>query len=105
MQTVKVKIDGHEHQLPRACRAVHVLVAALLDSTYRIFRDVDGVLVEQLHPGEFIFPQAGDQFVCVPYAVGPGGGDDLRVQMIRAAIATDEGDDEAWDRFEWANRD
>ena len=107
MRTVNVKIDGHKRQLPRACRAVHVLATALLDATYRIFQDKNGLLGSQLHPCEFVFPQEGDEFVCVPYATGgPGGGDDRRIRMINAAIASDDGDEDAWGRYEeWERND
>ncbi len=105
-RTVNVKIDGRAAQLPLACRAVHVLATALLDGTYRIFRDKDGLICSQLHPCEFIFPNNGDEFVCVPRAIGPGGGDDRRFKMIDTAISADDGDDEAWTRYdEWERND
>jgi hypothetical protein len=106
VKTVRVLIDGHERRLPRACRAVHVLATALLDGTYRIFRDKDGLLGAQLHPCEFIFPEDGDEFVCIPHASGLGGDNDRRVKMISAAIASDDGDEEAWQRYEeWERND
>ena len=107
MRKVKVLIDHREHELPRACRAVHILATAGLDGTYRIVRDRGGLLAEQLHPCEFVFPEEGDCFVCVPYATGgPGGGNDRRYKMIDAAIATDDGDEEAWARYEeWERSD
>jgi hypothetical protein len=97
--SVRISIDGRDHEMPPAFRAIHILAEALLDATYRIFRVRNGLLEEQLHVDEWVLPEDGDRFVCVPHAIGPGGGDDRRVRMISAAIATEHGDAEAWGRF------
>jgi len=102
---VRIKIDGREHEMSRCFRAVHILAMAGLDGTYRIFEDRDGLLSKQLHHDEWVIPDPGDKFVCIPYASGgPGGGDDRRVKMISAAFAEERGDDEAWARFEESDR-
>ncbi len=100
MRTVKIKIDEREYEMPRAFRAVHILATALLDGTYRVFEDRDGLLSKQWHPDEWVLPSDGDKFVCIPHAIGPGGGDDRRVKMISAAIATEHGNEEAWTLYE-----
>lgn len=108
MLAVKILIDGEWHQMPRAFRAVQILADALLDGTYRIFEDRNNLLGRQLHPDEWVIPEPGDAFVCIPYATGgPGGGDDRRVKMINAAIAHEQGDEGAeWGRFEeWERHD
>lgn len=106
MRKVKIKIDEREYEMPPAFRAIHILANALLDGTYRIFEDRDGLLSKQLHVDEWVVPSYGDKFVCIPHASGPGGGNDRRVIAINAAWATEGGDEEAWDRFdEWDRND
>ena len=106
MKRISVVIDGNEYSMPRCFQAVMLLAESGRDATYRIFEDRDGELRRQLHPYEWVFPAAGDKFACVPRAIGPGGGDDMRVRMIQAAVDTAHGDDEAWDRFEeWERSD
>lgn len=102
MRTTKILIDNREYEMPRAFRAAHILAVAQLDGTYRIFADRAGLVAGQLHPDDWVVPSWGDRFICVPRAIGPGGGDDLRVKAIAAALDDEQGDDDAWDRFdEW----
>lgn len=104
MRTVRILIDGTEHEMQRAFRAVHILAAGERDGTYRIIEERDGLLGRQFHPDEWVTPSPGDGFVCVPYAIGPGGDDDHRVQLIGAAWATEHGDEEAWEKLEESER-
>ena len=103
--TTNVVIDGREHSVPLAFRAVHLLAIAGLDGTYRLFQERDGLLEHQLYWNEWITPAWGDRFVCIPHCIGPGGGDDRRIKLIQAASAAENGDEEAWQRFMEYDRD
>lgn len=86
-RSIVVHVDGNPHEMPLAFRAVHILVAAGLDGTYRIFAcPPKQPLGRQLHPDEWVVPESdGAHYCCIPPAIGPGGGNDLRVQRIYEA--------------------
>lgn len=108
MRTVKIKIDGLEHEMPRAFRAVHIFAATGRDclGNYRIYeeRGPSPLDMRQLHPDEWVTPKSGDEFCCVPYAIGPGGGDDARVELIHTAVEVENGREDAWELLEESER-
>ncbi len=108
MRTVKIKIDGNDYDVPRAFRAIRIIAETGRDTPggYRIYEERGESFCDarQLHYDEWVTPKNGDSFSCVPYAVGPGGGDDLRVELIRTACEFEGGREDAWELLEQAER-
>lgn len=108
MRQVKIKIDGNEYEMPRAFRAIAIIAATGRDTPggYRIYEERGPSFYDakQLHYTEWVTPKDGDSFCCVPYAIGPGGGDDQRVELIRTACEVENGRDDAWQLLEESER-